>query len=231
MEPITCTEEHETLLFQIPLFRDLPKNVQIALLEKLDYSVFHVKKSEVILRQNTHCKHLYVLLKGKLRVDIIDALGNEVLIEYIVAPRAFATPHLFKTDGTLPATFTVLEEGIFFTATKDSVFQLISEHPDILKNFLCISGNCNKCTVTRLRALSHKNIRNRFIVYLFEQQKDSNNPVFEIEHNQVQLADYLCVTRPALSKEINKMVKEGLIALKGKKVELLNIPELQRIIM
>lgn len=230
MEQILCTREHEELLYQIPLFRDLPKNVQDSLLDKLDYSVYEIKKNEIILRQDTQCKHLYVLLKGKLRVDIIDALGNEVLIEHIIAPRAFATPHLFKTDGTLPATFTVLNDGIFFTATKESVFQLISDHPDILKNFLCISGNCTKCTVTRLRALSHKNIRSRFIVYLFE-QKQSDSPIIEIEHNQVQLADYLCVTRPALSKEINKMVKEGLISIKGKKVELLNIGELKRMIL
>lgn len=231
MEPIQCNAEHEQLIFRIPLFRDLPNNVQVSLLDKLDYSLYEIEKGEVILRQNTLCKHLYVLLKGKLRVDIIDAVGNEVLIEYIVAPRAFATPHLFKTDGTLPATFTVLEEGVLFTATKDSVFRLISEHPDILKNFLCITGNCTKCTTTRLRALSHKNIRSRFIVYLFEQMKTSGNEEFEIEHNQVQLADYLCVTRPALSKEINKMVKEGLITIKGKKVHIPEISKLKKFIL
>ncbi len=228
MKPILCTQEHEQLLFQIPLFRDLPQNIHHTLLDKLDYDIYEIEKNEVILRQNTMCKHLYVLLKGRLRVNIIDALGNEVLIEHIIAPRAFATPHLFKTDGTLPATFSVIEEGVFFTATKDSVFSLISEHPDILKNFLCISGNCNKCTVTRLRALSHKNIRSRFIVYLFEQEVKGD--MIQIEHNQVQLADYLCVTRPALSKEINKMVKEELISIKEKMVKLLDIPQLKRFI-
>ncbi|WP_277465759.1 Crp/Fnr family transcriptional regulator [Parabacteroides sp. PF5-6] len=230
MNRIDCTAELEQLLFQIPLFNDLSHNIQLTLLDKLDYAVYEIEKNEVILRQNTICRHLYILLKGKLRVDIIDALGNEVLIEHIVAPRAFATPHLFKKDGTLPATFTVMNEGIFFTATKESVFSLISEHPDILKNFLCITGNCTKCTVTRLHALSHKNVRSRFIVYLFE-QKQPDTEVIEIEHNQVQLAEYLCVTRPALSKEINKLVKEGLIRIKGKKVELLQLAELKRMIL
>lgn len=43
-----------------------------------------------------------MLLEGKLDVNIIDALGGDVFIEYIVALRAFATPHLFKKDTTLP---------------------------------------------------------------------------------------------------------------------------------
>jgi len=53
-----------------------------------------------------------VLLEGKLRTDIIDGLGNEEMIEDIIAPRTFATPHLFSSDNTLPATFTALEDSV-----------------------------------------------------------------------------------------------------------------------
>ena len=205
-------------------------NIKQTLLERLDFTVFNIAKNEVILKQDTVCRSLFVLLKGRLRVDIIDGLGNEVMVENIVAPRAFATPHLFSTTNILPATFTVIENGIFFTATKDSVFKLISEQPSLLKSFLCITGNCNKCTTTRLRALSHKNVRSRFVAYLLELKQPADT-VFQIEHNQVQLADYLCVTRPALSKEINKMIKEGLIEMRGKSVKIPDISMLKRMIL
>ncbi|WP_178795317.1 cyclic nucleotide-binding domain-containing protein [Bacteroidaceae bacterium] len=227
MEKIVCTEEHKELIFQIPLFRDLPQNVKSTLLDRLDYQVFHVEKKDEIARQGTPCKRLYVLLKGKLRADIIDGSGNEVMIEYIIAPRAFATPHLFNTvDNRLPVTFTALEESVLFTASKESTFKLISEEPSILRSFLCITGNCNKCTVSRLNVLAHKNVRDRFVAYLFEHKRPGSSLV-QVVHNQVQLAEYLNVTRPALSKEINKMVKEGMIKVEGKTVELLrgNYPE------
>ncbi len=194
-------------------------NDKYSLTDRLDYTLYEYRKKDIIAEQNTPCKRLMVLLKGKLRVDIIDALGNEVMIEYIIAPRAFATPHLFSTDSTLPATFTALEDGILFTATKDSLFKLISEEPGILKSFLCVTGNCNKCTVTRLRALSHKNVRSRFIQYLFEHY-NAGQQIAIMEHNQMQLAEYLCITRPALSKEINKLIKEGLIEVEGKNVKI-----------
>lgn len=227
MRQTILTEQLENTLFQIPLFSELTSDLKKSLLAKLDYWVYLIDKKDIIAQQNTECKYLYILLEGKLEVNIIDGLGEEVFIEYIKAPRAFATPHLFKKDTTLPATFTVMEEGILFTASKESVFRLISEVPDLLKNFLAISGNCNKCTVLRLRALSHKTVRSRIIAYLFE-QRNEDCEILEIEHNQVQLAGYLCVTRPALTKEINKMTKEGLISMKGKTVHLLDIPQLQR---
>lgn len=221
MRKITLTDEYKEQLFLIPLFRDLPLNIKHSLLDRLDISVYEVNKKDIIATQGTLCKKLYVLLEGKLRVDIIDGLGNEVMIEYIVAARAFATPHLFSSDGTLPATFTAIEDGILLTASKESMFKLISEEPKILHNFLCITGNCNVCTVTRLKTLSRKTVRERFVVYLLEHRK-KNTTTVNIIHNQATLAEYLNVTRPALSKEINKMIKEGIIEMEGKTVRILN---------
>lgn len=183
--------------------------------------MYEINKKDIIATQGTLCKKLYVLLEGKLRVDIIDGLGNEVMIEYIIAARAFATPHLFSTDGVLPATFTAIEDGILFTASKESMFKLISQEPKILHNFLCITGNCNVCTVTRLKTLSRKTVRERFVVYLLEHRK-KNTTTVNIIHNQATLAEYLNVTRPALSKEINKMIKERIIEMEGKTVRILD---------
>ena len=221
MRKITLTDEYKEQLFLIPLFRDLPLNIKHSLLDRLDISVYEVNKKDIIATQGTLCKKLYVLLEGKLRVDIIDGLGNEVMIEYIVAARAFATPHLFSSDGTLPATFTAIEDGILLTASKESMFKLISEEQKILHNFLCITVNCNVCTVSRLKTLSRKTVRERFVVYLLEHRK-KNTTTVNIIHNQATLAEYLNVTRPALSKEINKMIKERIIEMEGKTVRILD---------
>ena len=217
MKKIQLTNAHKEKLFQIPLFRDLPLN-------KLDFVIYAADKKEIVVTQGTPCNKLYVLLEGKLRTDIIDGLGNEVMIEYIIAPRTFATPHLFNSNNTLPATFTALE---VLMATKDSTFKVISQDPQVLHNFLCIAGNCNICTVSRLKPLSRKTVRERFIVYLFEHKKKDSLTV-EIMHTQSQLAEYLNVSRPALSKEINKIIKEGLITMEGKKIEILNKMALEK---
>ena len=230
MEQIMLTGPLKDILFNVSLFEGLSNDDKRMSVDKLDYILLSIEKNDIIARQNTPCKSLYVLLEGQLRVDIIDGWGNSVLIEDIIAPRAFATPHLFSKDSTLPATFTVTREGVLLKATKESVFKLISEMPELLKNFLRITGNCNKCTVTRLRALTQKSLRNRIIVYLFEKKQTGADWAI-IDHNNSQLADYLCVTRPALSKEINKMAKEGLIAIDGKKIHFIEANKLKQIVL
>ena len=219
MKKIQLTNAHKEKLFQIPLFRDLPLNIKESLLDKLDFVIYAADKKEIVVTQGTPCNKLYVLLEGKLRTDIIDGLGNEVMIEYIIA--------LFNSNNTLPATFTALEDSVVLMATKDSTFKVISQDPQVLHNFLCIAGNCNICTVSRLKPLSRKTVRERFIVYLFEHKKKDSLTV-EIMHTQSQLAEYLNVSRPALSKEINKIIKEGLITMEGKKIEILNKMALEK---
>ena len=72
-------------------------------------------------------------------------------------------------------------------------------------------------------------MRERFVVYLQENRTANSNCV-TIAHTQSELAEYLNVTRPALSKEINKMTKEGIILMTGKKIEILNEPALNEYI-
>ena len=182
-----------TDMFKIPLFKNFTLKMREEFLDKLEYTVEEHPKGKTIIHQGTTCNALHVLLKGKLNVDVLDVSG----------------------------TFTVDEDVVLLKGSKESVFTLMHSMPLFLHNFLCVSTSCNKCTMTRLKVLSFRGIRNRFIYYLFEhQQKDSN--VVELEHTQEQLAEYFGVTRPALSKEIGRLVDEGFISITRRKVTILN---------
>jgi len=209
-------------IFTIPLFRHFTPEMQKEVLRHLDYRIDEYPKGEIIARQGTVCKYLHLLLKGKLHVDVIDVSGNEVRVETIHAPRSFATPHIFAEKNIFPATFTVVEDITLLRATKESVFALMKTMPLFLQNFLCVSTSCNKCTLTRLRVLTFRSIRTRFIYYLFEHVKDGSDTVELKDHNLVQLAEYLGITRPALSKEIKKLIEEGYISFSHKSVKILN---------
>ena len=199
----------------------MDNSLQRRLPQELELSVYEVARKEIVLKQDTYCNHLYVLLKGELEVNIVDVAGNLVKVEDIRAPRAF-------DKNLLPATFTASEDSVLLMATRTSVFKLISSVPDLLHRFLCVTGNCNKCTVTRLRILSYKMLRSRLVYYFIEHKISPDTAL--LEHNQVQLAEYLGVTRPALSKEINKMMKEGLISINKKVVTLEDMAALKEYI-
>lgn len=229
METVIFNSFYKDKLLSISLFNDLPDLVKNEVVKKLDIKLYGINEKTVVLEQGNVCCNLYVLLEGKLEVNIIDANGNEILIEYIEAPRAFATPHLFKKDNRLPATFRTLEKSVLLTATKDSTFELISKYPDVLRNFLCVAGNCDVCTTMRLDVLSRKTIRERILVYLLR-RLDRDTSMVKMTCTLTQLAEYINVTRPALSTEFNKMEKEGLIVRRKNDFIELNMNALKGII-
>ena len=187
MNEISLTESLQQTLFRIPLFEGAPESLRASLTERLDARLYALEKNEIVAHQGTVCRVLYVLLEGRVRTDLIDEWGNRVMIETIVAPRSFATPHLFSRDQTLPATFTATMPSTLLMAPRESVFRLISEEPYLLKNFLHVSGNCNHCTSVRLRILTQRTVRNRFVAYLLD-RPTSPDGWFTAEHNTSQLA-------------------------------------------
>jgi CRP-like cAMP-binding protein len=165
-----------------------------------------------------------------MHVDVIDISGNEVRVETINAPRSFATPHIFTEKNLFPATFTVVEDVTLLLATKESVFALMNSMPLFLHNFLCVSTSCNKCTMARLRVLTFRSIRARFIYYLFDRMKNGSDTVELEDHNLMQLAEYLGVTRQSLSKEIKKLLEEGYITFSRREVKVIDKQALSRML-
>lgn len=223
------TDELVKDMFTIPLFRDFTKAMQEETLAKLQYRTDIYPKGEIIIRQGETCKYLHVLLRGKMNVDVIDMSGNEIRVETIRAPRTFATPHVFSEKNIFPATFTVVEEITLMRVTSESFFSLMSTMPLLLRNFLRVSANCNKCTMARLRVLTYRSIRTRFISYLFDRLSETSDTV-KLEHNQEQLAEYIGVTRPALAREIRKLIDEKLIRLTRGEVTVLRRQDLMRLL-
>ena len=54
-------------------------------------------------------------------------------------------------------------------------------------------------------------MREKLLAYLHIQSREQASDDFTIPFNRDELADFLCVNRSALSREITKMVEDGLI--------------------
>lgn len=229
MNTIAFNEYHQQRLYSIPMFNELTSGLKDKILEQLDFTLYEIPRNTTFIEQGNVCNNLYILLDGRLEVNIIDANGNQILIEHIESPRTFATPHLFKKDNRFPATFKTTEDSILLTATKKSTFELLSKYPELLQSFLCTSGNCNACTTVRLDVLSRKTIRERILVYPIK-RLDKSTSTAKITHTLTQLAEYINVTRPALSTEFNKMEKEGLIKRKENNYIELNVAAIKNLI-
>ena len=81
----------------------------------------------------------------------------------------------------------------------------------MIQTLLQISAQKNLALSRRSLHTSSKTIRGRLLSYLSEQAKRSGSYRFTIPFNRQQLADYLGVDRSAMSNELSKMQREGIL--------------------
>ena len=73
----------------------------------------------------------------------------------------------------------------------------------------------------RAIAMTPKTIRGKTLAFLSQQQKKAGTRAFTIPYSQTKLASYLSVDRSALSNELSKLRKEGVIDYEGRTYRLL----------
>ena len=77
----------------------------------------------------------------------------------------------------------------------------------------------------KIQIMSHRTTREKIMSYLLEQAKQRNTPQFTIPFDRQALADYLGVERSAMSAEIGKLKRSGIIDCKGSFFHIISRPE------
>ena len=75
----------------------------------------------------------------------------------------------------------------------------------------------------KVEILAERSLRGRILIYLNILARKSGSDVVSVRMSREQMAQYLCVNRSALSNELNKMKREGLIDFKRGQFRLLDL--------
>ena len=95
-------------------------------------------------------------------------------------------------------------------------------HNRLVKNLLQVVAQNNVNLSRKIQFMSQKTTRDKLMAYLLEQAKKANSPEFTIPFDRQALADYLGVERSAMSAELSKLRKDGVLQSRGSHFVLLD---------
>ena len=84
-----------TGLLQVAPFQGMKEEELIAFLFGVPNSLKHFEPGDVIARQDSLCKGLYILASGSVRAGMINDEGKELTVEEIDAPNLLASGFIF----------------------------------------------------------------------------------------------------------------------------------------
>lgn len=158
------------------------------------------------------------MLAGSVTIESNDLWGNRTILSLAGEGSIFAETYaLLENEPMLVDVVANEDSRILMINAGRREMQLHGSESWMLKymtNFLAISAQKNLNLSGRSFHTAPKTIRGRVMSYLNAVALKKHGNTFAIPFDRQQLADYLNLDRSALSKELGKMQREGLITVR-----------------
>ena len=224
MEVAHRTDELIDQITDVSIFKGIdPAHIKV-MLTCLDARERSFRAGQTVLRRGEPVAHMGIVLCGGLRIERADIAGNVHVLGYVGAGEIFAES--YACCPGVPLLIDVI-------AAKDTQVLLLDvsrithscasacpHHAKLIANMLAAAARKNIELSRRVFHTMPRTIREKLNAYLSTEAARAGSASFTIPYNRQQLADYLGVDRSALSAELSRMQKEGLLATHRSRFEL-----------
>lgn len=215
------------------LFKELdPQEIQ-NILQKVRYSIHDNCKNCISCRtcilalEGDDCNSIGIVLQGNVEIQKHYPNGKIVSLSTLSEGHIFGEAIVFSSHHKYPATIVTMKNSKIIHISREDIIYMCSENSQILKNFMELLSskilNLNK----KITELSLETLRQKIIFYLLQQYKEQKNLKIKLSMSKKQLAEYLGVQRPSLSRELINMKNEGLISVDKDIIEIFDLEALQ----
>jgi len=208
-------------LSNTPLFHGIKENDVAHVLSCLGAREKSYLKNETIFRAGDTVHEFGLVESGSVNIVVNFYWGNSNIFGHMEKGEVFAENYAAIPGKELTCDVVAAEDSmILFLDFKNLLTtcqHACSFHHKLIHNLLRISAQKNLNLTSRMMHTAPKSLRDRLLSYLSEQAMINGSTRFTIPFNRQQLADYLGVDRSAMSNELSKMQKDGLITFKKNK--------------
>jgi CRP-like cAMP-binding protein len=176
-------------------------------------------KNQIIVNQGEPVSKVGILKKGSAISTKFHLNGNEQILRIYHQGEVFSLDAVNTTLMTSPATLTSRGDSTVLFIPYAKILESDGVRQEVKKTIMSNCGEILSNELIRLMykidVLSKRTLRERILTYLSLMRERTGSDTFDIGMNQEQFAQYLCVNRSVLSKELNRMRRSGLIDYKG----------------
>lgn len=170
---------------------------------------------ESIIKLGDEVGHIGIVLEGQVEVVKENIVGDRNIIAVLEPSHIFGEGIVCTTKRLSPVTVRTKTKAIILFVPYEKVIitcgKSCSFHSQLIRNMLRVLGEKNYALNHKIDFLILKGMREKITLYLLEEARRNNSMAFNINLNRNDLAEYLNVSRSAMSRELSRMKEEKLI--------------------
>lgn len=198
-----------------PLFSGIDRNDLDAMLKCLGGYTKSYKKGEYISIENENVKNIGVVLSGAVQMIKEDVWGGKAILAVMGKNQLFGETFACGTETLSTVTFSAGADTQVLFMPFHRVLHTCSNscafHNKLIENMVTLIADKNHSLMEKLDVVSKKTLREKILTYLSIKSQQQGRDYFQISLGRIELADYLCTDRSALTRELSAMRDAGLI--------------------
>jgi len=202
------------------------------MLDCLKPRISRCKQREIIVAYGQSFQGIGVIARGKVALTKETYSGNRIIMGILDAGEIFGETVAFSNSKVWPVTVLAQEDGILLFLPPHKIVgtcsNICASHSTLIMNMLKILSNRAFMLDKKIEHISAKNIRGKIGGYLLDLYHQQNNTSLTLPMKRHELADYLNIARPSLSREMASMRDAGIIEFDGSIINIKNIFALER---
>ena len=179
-------------------------------------------KGDTIFFEGDPGNGFYMVGEGKVKIFKMSALGKEQILHIFGPGEPFGEVPVFHGQP-FQANAEALAKSSLIFFPREKFIALVHDNPSLALNMLAVLSMRLRRFVAQIEDLSLKEVPARlagYLLYLLEEQRAEDS--VELEISKGQLASLLGTIPETLSRIFAKMSDEGVIAVDGKKIHILD---------
>lgn len=182
-------------------------------------------KNQNIVSQGDEMQDVVLILKGAANVENIDSFGNISILMQLRKGDVYGVESAYAGDEFYKDSLIASEKTLVLFMNKHRLItpceNRCKRHDLVVKNLMQMVAESNIKLLDKLSHMSKKTTRDKLLSYFTSMSEKQKSSYFEIPFNVTELASYLSVDRSAMSNELSKMKKEGIIDYDKKQYHLI----------
>jgi len=217
------------ILRDVPLFAGLSDQELEDLAGSLGRRTF--AKGMIIFHKGSSGQTMYILESGKVRIFTLSESGQEITLNIYGPGDVFGEFSLL--DG-LPrsAGAVALEKTVTLTLHRDHFFQHLDASPSMARGIIEVLTARLRFTTEQAESLAFLDVYGRVAMRLLDLAgrygTGEDGTELDLRLTQTELATWVAATRESVNKVLGAFRDQGLIAVEGHRITILDLEGLER---
>lgn len=197
------------------LFHGIEQDNLPVMLGCLGYRMETYKKGEFISMEGEHLENIGLVVKGSVDMIKEDFWGNKTILMRMRQGSVFGETFICGSASLATVSFCAASdiEVLFlpFKRVMHTCTNACAFHHRLVENMVQLIADKNLELMRKVEVVTKKTLREKILAYLSQQAQLEGGSYFEIPLGRIELAEYVCADRSALTRELNAMKEEGLL--------------------